>query len=104
MGSEISKNVANRKDLAETIDRCLKRDKEWTQYHAEALAESVEGSYADKGALEQAGLERRVFNLIRDGHFEKAISKLKAYCENNSHLDRRMKGVRRQLDFRFSDN
>ena len=92
MGAEISKSVSSRKDLAETIDRCLKRDKEWTQYHAEALAEAVEGSTTDKAALRQADLERRAFNLIRDGHFEKAISKLINYCDSNSDVDPKTKG------------
>lgn len=92
MGSEISRTVTGRKELAETIEQCLTRAKEWTQYHAETLADAVEHSALDKMTLDQAALERRAFNWIRDGHYEKAISKLRAYCDEHSTLDKKTKG------------
>jgi replicative superfamily II helicase len=92
MGAEISRTVTNRKDLAETIERCLDRDSEWTHYHAETLAETVQGSISEPRALKQAGLERRAFNLVRDAHYEKAITKLRHFCDGEADLDRRTKG------------
>jgi truncated hemoglobin YjbI len=92
MGAEISRSVANRKDLAETMQRCLDRDREWTQYHAETLADTVAGPTTDEETLKQAALERRAFNLIRDRYFEKAIEKLKSFCDERVGLDRKTKG------------
>ncbi len=92
MGAEISRSVVSRKDLAETMQRCLDRDREWTQFHAETLADTVAGPTTDDDTLRQAALERRAFNLLRDGYFEKAIEKLKSYCDERPALDRKTKG------------
>src|SRR5207248_1664556 len=41
MGMEVSENITSKKDLFETIYRCFKRDKAWTEYHAQTLAENL---------------------------------------------------------------
>ena len=92
MGAEISRSVTSRKELAETIEQCLSRSKDWTQYHAETLADAVEQCAVDQASLNQASLERRVFNWARDGHYEKAIAKLRDYCDQQPNLDKNMKG------------
>jgi replicative superfamily II helicase len=92
MGAEISRSVTDSRELAETMQQCLKRSKDWTQYHAETLADAVEHSVLDQATLDQAALERRVFNWIRDGHYEKAIAKLVKYCDEQTSLDKNMKG------------
>lgn len=97
MGAEISKSVTSSKELAETIEQCLTRAKEWTQYHAETLADAVGSTTLDAATLEQAALERRAFNWMRDGHFEKAISKLRTYCERQGSLDHKTRGWLLQL-------
>ncbi|MDJ0800934.1 MAG: DEAD/DEAH box helicase family protein [Calothrix sp. MO_167.B12] len=101
MGVDISKSVTSKEELYDTIMRCLSHDKEWTQYHAETLAESTECIEEDKNSLNQAAVERKAFKLIRDGYFDKAISKLEKYCEDNEEkqdkLDKKSRGWLKQF-------
>lgn len=101
MGVDISKSVTDKKELYETIMRCLNRDKDWIQYHAETLAESTECTEEDKNSLAQAAIERKAFQLLRSGYFEKAISKLEKYIEEQENkavkLDKKSRGWLKQL-------
>ena len=92
MGTEVSRNVTNKHGLAETINSCLNRDKEWIEYHAETLAESVEPDHIDIEALKLANIEQKCLRLWRDGYFEKAIGKLEKYCQEGDRLDQQTKG------------
>jgi len=92
MGIEISKNVDDIKGLAETIDFCFGRDKDWIEYHAETLAESIELEQINVSALEYASVERKAFRLWRDGYLEKAVAKLDKHCQSVEDLDSQSKG------------
>lgn len=92
MGTEVSRSVINTEGLAETINSCLNRDKEWIKYHAETLAESVEPDHIDIAALKLASIEQKCLRLWRDGYFEKAIGKLEKYCQEGDGLDQQTKG------------
>lgn len=97
MGMEISKSIADRKDLTETIIRCFDRDRDWTEYHAETLADLTEINQEDSISLKQAHVERKAFSLIRSGYFENAINKLTEFCEKpknskNEALDKKSIG------------
>jgi hypothetical protein len=97
MGIEISKTIVNKKELQATILQCLDRDKDWTEYHAESLAELIKTSEEDLLSLDQASIERKAFSLIRDGYFEKAIDKLSQFCDKDSNheakiIDSKSKG------------
>ena len=102
MGIEISKTVNDTKGLAETIFSCFGRDKEWIEYHAETLAESIEFEQIDISALEYADVERRAFRLWRDGYCEKAISKVDKYCQSAINLDPQSKGWLLQFSARIA--
>lgn len=98
IGIEISKDVVDKQDLYDTIMQCLNREKDWIEYHSETLAELTESLEEDKTFLEQASLERKVFKLMRDGYFEKAISKLEKYWQNNTvEIDQKSRGWLKQL-------
>ncbi|ALF55425.1 helicase [Nostoc piscinale CENA21] len=96
MGVEISKNATNKEYLYETIMQCLNREKDWIEYHAETLAELTESEEEDKNSLTQAAVERKVFKLIRDGYFEKAIHKLEKYWQDSAELDIKNRGWLKQ--------
>jgi len=97
MGMEISKTITNKEELQNTILQCFNRDKDWTEYHAESLAELTKLSEEDNLSLDQANTERKAFSLLRDGYFEKAIDKLSQFCSKNRNneskaLDNKSKG------------
>lgn len=89
MGVEISKSIADKQDFYDTILRCLDRDKDWIEYHAEMLADLTDFSEDNMIALDQAAIERKVFRLLRSGYFEKAINILKKYIQENSYTERK---------------
>jgi replicative superfamily II helicase len=96
MGVEISKSVVDKKDFFETIMRCLNRDQDWIKYHAEMLAE-LTGSTEDKNLLTQAAVERKAFQLMRDGYLEKTVAKLEKHWQRAAELDEKSRGWLKQL-------
>lgn len=101
MGTEVSKEVTDLKDLARTIERSFNRNKAWIQYHAETLAELVEDEEPTPRALDQAVAERAAINLWHDGYHEKAIAKLEKVA--GGKLDLQTKGWMEQLAARIAD-
>lgn len=110
IGEEISREVKNSSELLETIQLCIERDEDWTKYHAETLSESLyqSGSSGDQStlSLEYAALERKVFQLFRDGYHEKAISKISDFLHKNKDIDTQTKGWLEQIAARiaYDDN
>ncbi|MFK0731689.1 MAG: DEAD/DEAH box helicase [Gloeotrichia echinulata GP01] len=97
MGVEISKDATNKKDFLDTIMQCLNRERDWIEYHAQTLPELTESKDEDKNYLTQAAEERKVFKLMRDGYFEKAIDKLEKYWQKSTELDNKSRGWLKQL-------
>lgn len=102
IGIEVSKNVTNLKSLAEIINACFRRDKEWIKYHAETLAESVVHEEIDIESLREADIEQKAFQLWRNGYFEKAIDKLDKYCQEIDSIDAQSKGWLLQVAARIA--
>jgi len=105
MGIEISKNISTRSDIGQTILSCLNRDKDWVEYHAETLAALTETEEDDKSILAQAAIERKVFQLLCNGYFEKAIAKLEKYCKEATEqekLDQKSRGWLKQISARIA--
>jgi replicative superfamily II helicase len=103
MGIEVSKSIKDKQDVKETILRCLSRDRDWIEYHAATLADLTEFVEEERNSLEQAGIERKVFRLVRDGYFEKAINKLERYCREATEqksLDPKSRGWLKQISAR----
>jgi len=103
MGIEISKEIEDLKTLALTIQRSIERDKDWTEYHAETLAELVDEDKHNKLHLAQARLERKSVNLWNDGYPDRAISKIEKFIEKNKEdLDLQLMGWYEQLAARIA--
>jgi hypothetical protein len=107
MGVEISRSVTDKQDFAKTISLCFDRDKNWIEYHAETLAENTDLTDDNSTTLDQAAVERSVFQLVRSGYFDKAIRKLEKYCESGSKseeekIDAKSRGWLKQLTARIA--
>jgi replicative superfamily II helicase len=103
MGSEISKEVKDLKDLAQTIKRSFDRDKGWTEYHAETLAELIDDDKQDELRLSQATTERKAFNLLHDGYYEQAVSKIEKALVDTTAFDPQTRGWMEQLAARIAN-
>lgn len=97
MGLDMSKDVTNEKAFEETILQCLNRDREWIQYHAEALANLTTTDPVDEAQLSLASVERESLQLLRDSQYEDAVAKLDTFCESQPTLSPSMKGWLLQL-------
>lgn len=97
IGNELGGAITDIKELGNTVIRCLNRDRDWVGYHADMLAEYVQTDEVDKGQLAQAAVERKAFQLLRDGYYEKTITKLEKYCQVTSDLDMKSRGWLQQL-------
>ncbi|WP_458355319.1 DEAD/DEAH box helicase [Peribacillus frigoritolerans] len=104
MGIEVSKEIESVKDLAQTIQRSIDRDKDWTEYHAETLAELVDEDESNDFHFTQAKVERKAVNLWNDGYHEQAIAKLEQVVNNDKQAsDIQMRGWFQQLAARIAD-
>lgn len=103
MGELISKAISSTKDLSATISKSYKRDKEWTGYHAETLAEMVEEVPPDVGRFALAAAERKALNLWQDGNYDKAITVLEKALDTNAP-DPQTSGWLKQLAARIADS
>lgn len=97
MGQEISKSISDKKELHETIMKCLimnclTRDTDCIEYHAKSSAILTESIEQEQSSLTQAKTERKGFELMRTGYFDKAISKLEDYWENTEKVDLTSRG------------
>jgi replicative superfamily II helicase len=103
IGTQISQNIRSRREMWETILKCLKRDRDWVRYHAEILAVLSEQDPILISQLQHADIERKSLKLWRDGHYDKAINKITKYCENcGDDIDVETKGWLYQLAARIA--
>lgn len=101
IGTNISTEIYNTEELMETIDKSYMRKADWTAYHAAELSDSISQDMdAAISNLKVASLERKAFNLWRDGHHEKAIKKLDSIMEDK--VDAKMYGWVRQFAARIA--
>lgn len=96
MGHELSRSTSSTKELLETINQCLKRDPEWTRYHAETLADRAEAPRVHKPAIQAASVEREYLEAFMARQFYEA-SEIAAQFANQHQSDRRMRGWFLQL-------
>jgi replicative superfamily II helicase len=97
IGADVGTEIATKKELVQTMLRCLGRDRDWVEYHAETLAELVWPETVDRDQLAYAAVERNAFRLVRGNYFEKAINRLDRFCEEGSTLDPKGRGWLRQM-------
>jgi len=97
MGAEVSREVSSFDDLCQTILQSLRRDKNWTEYHAATLADQVNEELVDEVRLHVAVAERKAVNLWHDGYHDKAIEKLKTLLVQHNNMDKHTQGWIEQL-------
>lgn len=103
IGTDISKAVRSREDFFQTAMRCIDREHDWQQFHAEMLAELVEETDIDEEHLELASLERRALDLWASGNHDKAIARL-LKAGDLTGIDNQTKGWVLQLAARIADD
>ena len=92
MGLEISKTVTDEQSFLDTIMLCLRRDREWIEYHAEMLANLVTPDPVDREQLALASAESEAFGLLREGRYEDVVARLQSCWGRVESIDRRSKG------------
>lgn len=102
IGITVSERIETIKELAQTINKSYSRDSGWVKYHAETLAEEIQEDQDSTSALDIATVERKAFNLWRDGYYEQAIKKLDTLITSGSIPDTQTYGWLRQLTARIA--
>ena len=92
VGIEVSKEIASVNALYETVEKCLGRSIDWTQFHADALADATSLPPVDVGSLNVASAERRYFAQLQAGYGPKAIAGIEKFVRENNTLDSKLKG------------
>ena len=92
VGMGVSREIASVQELMGTVEQCLERSPDWTQFHADALAEATGRPNVDAGSLEVAAAERRYFALMLDGYQGKAAAVIEKFARDNAELDPKIKG------------
>jgi replicative superfamily II helicase len=92
IGLSISENVDSGDALFKTVLSCIKRDEDWIAYHADGLAQLTEAKQVDSFQLDLAAIERKAFELMRNGNLEKALHRLESFTETKLALDVKSKG------------
>jgi replicative superfamily II helicase len=103
MGTEVSKNIKDVQDFARTIKGSYDRDQQWTEYHANELADLLDEADVDTTRFDQAATERKAFNLWADGYCDQAIARLEKLLANAKQLDPQTRGWMEQLAARIAD-
>ncbi len=102
MGIDVSRTVENAQDLAKTMVLSLRRDSEWTTYHAETLAEALDQESAVEQQLELSAMERKALGFWSGGYHEKAVGCIEAYLGKETELDRQTRGWLQQMAARIA--
>lgn len=92
VGIEVSAEIASVRDLAETVQMCLDRSPDWTQFHADALADATSHLPVDKAGLKIATAERRYFAQLHAGYSTKAVAIIEKFVHDNKDLEAKLKG------------
>ena len=92
VGIEVSEEISSARQLFETVDQCLGRSPDWTQFHADALADATSNPSIDKASLKVATAERRFFAQLQAGYNAKALGVVERFVLDNTDLEAKLKG------------
>ena len=92
VGIEVSEEIASVRDLVDTVKKCLARSPDWTQFHADALADATSHPPVDKASLKVATAERRCFAQLQAGYSTKAVALIEKFVHDNEDLDAKLRG------------
>lgn len=94
-----TKEINNIESLYNTINQCIKRDKNWVEYHARELARLTAIPKPDETKLKAIGIMRNAFNLADVGYYNEAIAKLSSIFKMS--IDNEYKGIAKEMQARF---
>ncbi len=92
IGEDICNEIDSLDALGKTMKLCLERESEWTEYHANSLADSAVEQPVDVQSLEIAEAERRYFRLVRIGYNQKAAATMEDFARQTQCLDPMQRG------------
>ncbi len=92
LGMDVSREITSSAQLDETMHQCLDRAHEWTEFHANALADSTGLPLVDAKSLQIAAEERRYFNQVRSGYYAKATGIIEKFARETDGLDPGIRG------------
>lgn len=96
IGDDVSRSIRSSEELKKAADQCLSRDREWTRYHAETLADRTDAPQIDQQSIDVAAAERRFLSACLGRDFPRAIEAARAKAEDGA-LDRNTRGWLLQL-------
>ena len=92
LGIQISREIASVDELTDTIKKCLDRSSDWTQFHADALADATTRPPVDSESVNIAAAERRYFTQLYSGYHGKAVNVIEKFVRDSDGLDPKLKG------------
>ena len=104
VGIEVSGEIASVRELVDTVKKCLGRSPDWTQFHADALADATSNPPVDKASLTVAAAERRYSAQLQAGYNAKAIAVVEKFVNDNKDLDAKLRGWLLELGARAANH
>ena len=92
LGIEVSEEIASVPELFDTVKKCLGRSPDWTQFHADALANASSHPPVDKASLQVAAVERRYFAQLQAGYNAKAIGVIEKFVNESNDMEAKLRG------------
>lgn len=103
IGLEVSREIQDADDLANTVDKCLDRDREWVNFHARELAERIQTQQTraqeHEKAIADAVIERAFVDRLLAKKYERAAEIVAAAAAEHA-TDRLSRGWLLQLQAR----
>ncbi|MCD8908181.1 DEAD/DEAH box helicase family protein [Staphylococcus arlettae] len=90
IGENVSEAVEHPKDLVDTIIQSLERDEDWISHHNTNLSKLIDENTVEKN-FDLAKVERKSFDLWKNGYYGEAIDKLEKYITKDK-LENRLRG------------
>ena len=103
VGIEASEEIATVRDLFKTVRKCLDRSSDWTQFHADALADATSHPPVDKASLTVAAAERRYIAQLQAGYYAKAVGVIEKFVRDNKDLEAKLRGWLLELGARAAN-
>ena len=95
-GTEISKTLNNEKEILDFALQCLERNKKWIEFHNEQVVDAIEND-SNYFMITLSYLERKYYNLIKEGKYHEACALLTPDPKDRENLDKWMLGWLKQL-------
>ena len=102
IGLEVSREITSVHEFEDTLNKCLERSSDWTQFHAEAIADASTITSVNADPLSVAAAERKYFGYVRNGYYPRATAYIEKFISQNGNLHSKVKGWLFELGARAS--